>query len=136
MAHLSRSWTDQAACRDQPTAVFFPARGVSARHAKAICATCPVTDECLAYARAESITWGIWGGLSPRERQRLGRIAPRRHGPLGPRNIERPPHRRPDLPPSVGQYQAGCRCAECTAHATAYRYRQRLRTATTTTAEN
>jgi len=58
-------------------ALFFPERGDSTEPAKAVCARCLVRAECLAYALAEHIQHGIWGGTSERERRRLrsGRAA-------------------------------------------------------------
>jgi WhiB family redox-sensing transcriptional regulator len=44
--------------------------------ARAVCRTCPVQDECLAYALATREVRGLWGGLSPAERGRLARGAP------------------------------------------------------------
>ncbi|MBV8980855.1 MAG: WhiB family transcriptional regulator [Acidimicrobiia bacterium] len=54
---------------------FFPVRGEEARPAKAICARCLVKDQCLAYALDNGDKFGIWGGLSERERRRLRRSA-------------------------------------------------------------
>lgn len=75
------AWMDDAACRDEPTALFFPKRGESTDRAKAICARCPVREECLDYsletptADGTSVV-GIWGGLSDRQRRqvRSGRL--------------------------------------------------------------
>ena len=54
-------------------ALFFPERGASTRKAKAICRACTVQDECLEYAVQNSEKFGIWGGLSERERRRVKR---------------------------------------------------------------
>lgn len=74
------SWQDRAACRDEDRAIFYPARGVSAEPAKKVCARCPVTNECLAYALEHREPYGIWGGHTEDEREslqkkNLGRIA-------------------------------------------------------------
>ena len=61
------SWTEEANCK------FFPERGASTRKAKAICRACTVQDECLEYAVEQSEKFGIWGGLSERERRRIKR---------------------------------------------------------------
>ena len=53
--------------------LFFPERGASTRRAKAICDGCPVRGECLDYALAHGEKFGIWGGLSERERRRVRR---------------------------------------------------------------
>jgi WhiB family redox-sensing transcriptional regulator len=61
------------ACRTQdiPTEVFFPSRGIDADTPKAICAVCPVRVECLEYALEIAAPFGVWGGLSERERRRI-----------------------------------------------------------------
>jgi WhiB family redox-sensing transcriptional regulator len=53
--------------------LFFPARGSSTREAKEVCRGCVVRAECLDYAIARVEKWGIWGGLSERERRRVRR---------------------------------------------------------------
>ena len=64
------------ACRGVDTNIFFPSRyDDNGQAAKAICARCPVIDECLAYALSlpfEPLD-GIWGGLSKNERRQLKR---------------------------------------------------------------
>jgi WhiB family transcriptional regulator, redox-sensing transcriptional regulator len=52
---------------------FFPEKGGSTREAKRVCTTCPVRAECLEYALGNDERFGIWGGLSERERRRLKR---------------------------------------------------------------
>ena len=70
-------WMQHGACRGLSHAdadrLFFPARGDSTAEAKAICARCPVRNECLEYALEHHEKFGIWGGLSERERRRLRR---------------------------------------------------------------
>lgn len=79
-----------------------------------ICALCPVIIECGQYAADNQIEYGIWGGKTATERLG-GRPRPKlMGGPLGPRNIPRGEHLRPDLLPSISQYQRGCRCEDCT----------------------
>ena len=51
----------------------FPKRGASTREAKSVCAGCEVKDDCLEYALVNGEKFGIWGGLSERERRRLRR---------------------------------------------------------------
>jgi WhiB family redox-sensing transcriptional regulator len=55
--------------------VFFPEKGGSTREAKRICGECPVRAECLEYALEEDERFGIWGGMSERERRKLKRLA-------------------------------------------------------------
>lgn len=58
-----------AACRGLAPDVFFPAHGdvAGSRRAKAICATCPVRDECLDVALRNCERHGIWGGMTEHE---------------------------------------------------------------------
>ena len=68
-------WMERAACRGLPTDLFFPERGgrAAASAAKAVCAACPVSDDCYEYAFASHERHGIWGGTSERERRRIRR---------------------------------------------------------------
>jgi WhiB family transcriptional regulator, redox-sensing transcriptional regulator len=68
-------WYERAACLDKDADCFFPEKGGSTRAAKRICQTCTVQTECLEYALANDERFGIWGGLSERERRRLKRRA-------------------------------------------------------------
>lgn len=65
------TWRTDAACRGLVTDWFHPERGGDTSQPKAICATCTVTAECLAYALVNFEKHGIWGGLSERERRPL-----------------------------------------------------------------
>lgn len=76
------AWRDEAACVDSEVDVFFPDRTVGNspyRKARAICAGCPVSGECLAYAmKVEAAipmkdVSGMFGGLAPTERVALRR---------------------------------------------------------------
>lgn len=66
-------WHDHAACAGVDPDLFFPSRGASTREAKAVCAGCPVRSDCLEAAMAGGEKFGIWGGMSERERRRLRR---------------------------------------------------------------
>ncbi len=68
-------WGDDAKCLQADPDTFFPEKGGSTREAKRICMQCQVRDECLDYALENDERFGIWGGLSERERRRLKRIA-------------------------------------------------------------
>ncbi len=79
-------WQWRAACRGEDSALFFAPnhaepreeRLARERHAKAICARCPVRMECLEYAVRTREPHGIWGGLSELERRSLVRERERR----------------------------------------------------------
>jgi WhiB family redox-sensing transcriptional regulator len=66
-------WQDRALCAQTDPEAFFPEKGGSTREAKKICLGCEVRSECLEYALAHDERFGIWGGLSERERRRLKR---------------------------------------------------------------
>jgi len=65
------NWKMEAACLDADPEMFFPEDGYSIREARAICARCPVQEQCLEYAMKHSMEFGVWGGLSVKERARL-----------------------------------------------------------------
>jgi len=66
-------WQEKALCAQTDPEAFFPEKGGSTREAKRICLGCEVKDACLDYALANDERFGIWGGLSERERRRLKR---------------------------------------------------------------
>ncbi len=68
-----RSWQDHANCLGVDPDLFFPERGASTREAKEVCRGCVVREDCLEYALANGEKFGIWGGLSERERRRIRR---------------------------------------------------------------
>ncbi len=68
------AWQDQALCAQTDPEAFFPEKGGSTREAKRICVGCEVKQECLEYALMQDERFGIWGGLSERERRRLKRM--------------------------------------------------------------
>ena len=67
-----RNFYDRGACLGADPELFFPEVGESTQEAKAICATCPVTDPCREHGLKHE-RFGIWGGMSERERRRLRR---------------------------------------------------------------
>ncbi len=69
------AWQEQALCAQTDPEAFFPEKGGSTREAKKICTGCEVRAECLEFALANDERFGIWGGLSERERRRLKRAA-------------------------------------------------------------
>jgi WhiB family redox-sensing transcriptional regulator len=68
-----RGWQSQANCMGVDPDLFFPERGASTREAKEVCRGCVVRDNCLEYALDSGEKFGIWGGMSERERRRLRR---------------------------------------------------------------
>ena len=68
-------WASSALCqKSAPDELFV--RGAEQHRAKAVCAACPVRAECLAEALDNQIEWGVWGGLTERERRALLRKRP------------------------------------------------------------
>jgi WhiB family transcriptional regulator, redox-sensing transcriptional regulator len=66
-------WQEEALCAQTDPEAFFPEKGGSTREAKRVCGRCDVRGDCLTYALAHDERFGIWGGLSERERRRLKR---------------------------------------------------------------
>lgn len=66
-------WMTNGLCAQTDPEAFYPEKGGSTREAKSVCAGCPVAAECLDYALAHQERYGIWGGLSERERRRLNK---------------------------------------------------------------
>ena len=70
-ARFAARWRELATCRGTDLNLFFPGRGESAESARQACGACPVRQPCLDYAISNAITYGIWGGLTERERRAL-----------------------------------------------------------------
>ena len=68
-----RSWQSKANCMGVDPDLFFPERGASTKEAKEVCKGCVVQQECLEFALSNSEKFGIWGGMSERERRRVRR---------------------------------------------------------------
>ena len=68
---LSPDFVDDGLCTQTDPELFFPVKGGSTREAKKVCANCTVRAECLSYALENDERFGIWGGLSERERRKL-----------------------------------------------------------------
>jgi len=72
---INADWTAQAACRtSDPDALFV--QGAAQNRAKVICAGCQVRTECLADALDNKVEFGVWGGMTERERRALLRQRP------------------------------------------------------------
>lgn len=69
------AWSAQAACREtDPDEMFV--QGAAQNRVKQICNGCPVKMECLADALDNRIEFGVWGGMTERERRALLRKRP------------------------------------------------------------
>ena len=70
-------WMADAVCAQTDPELWFPERGEPAHAARDICATCPVCEQCLAWAMAQegdlqrAFRHGIWGGTTPAEREAM-----------------------------------------------------------------
>lgn len=78
--HYDLSWFpeppafyEEARCASTDPDAFFPEKGGSTRKAKKVCLSCEVRSDCLNYALTNDERFGIWGGLSERERRKLQR---------------------------------------------------------------
>lgn len=69
------AWQSDSLCAQTDPEAFFPEKGGSTRDAKKICTSCEVRTQCLQYALANDERFGIWGGLSERERRKLRKRA-------------------------------------------------------------
>lgn len=67
-------WQERALCAETDPESFFPEKGGSTRDAKKVCMACEVRIDCLDYALENDERFGIWGGLSERERRRLKKL--------------------------------------------------------------
>ncbi|HET7349458.1 MAG TPA: WhiB family transcriptional regulator [Marmoricola sp.] len=68
-------WASAALCQQSAPDELF-VRGAEQHKAKVVCGACPVRAECLAEALDNKIEWGVWGGLTERERRALLRKRP------------------------------------------------------------
>ncbi|MHB8293804.1 MAG: WhiB family transcriptional regulator [Acidimicrobiales bacterium] len=73
LAGPDRRWQRRANCAGVDPDLFYPERGASTREAKEVCRGCVVRVECLDYAIVNGEKFGIWGGMSERERRRVRR---------------------------------------------------------------
>ena len=72
---FDHDWAAKAACRTADPDMLF-VQGAAQNRAKAICAGCQVRTECLADALDNHVEFGVWGGMTERERRALLRRRP------------------------------------------------------------
>ena len=68
-----RPWAAFAVCRDHDPDLFFPVTPEGERDAVRICAGCPVQEDCLEFSIEAKIRFGVWGGMTEKERRSLNR---------------------------------------------------------------
>ncbi len=126
------TWETAAACREQDLSLWFPERDNGrdnhGRHAKSVCAGCPVLVACLEAALERGEEHGIWGGAGEDQRRDLNRAYTRRHQmPEGwaaklDRHLRRLAGERMPVENRNGPnatdglrvtYNRGCRCRAC-----------------------
>ncbi|WP_406864025.1 WhiB family transcriptional regulator [Streptomyces sp. HUAS MG47] len=73
LTEADMSWREDALCAQAGPEFFFPAPGSSTREAKLLCGACEGRLACLEYALRNDERFGVWGGLSEKERLRLRR---------------------------------------------------------------
>lgn len=71
----TNDWAARGACRAADPDMLF-VQGAAQNRAKAVCMSCPVRTECLADALDNRIEFGVWGGMTERERRSLLRRRP------------------------------------------------------------
>lgn len=73
----SEPWMAEAICAQTDPEAFYPEKGESTAEAKRVCMGCPVRQVCLEYALERKELFGVWGGLSVRDRRKLsaGQVA-------------------------------------------------------------
>lgn len=73
--HATGDWRVSANCRNgDPDRLFVT--GARQREARTICRGCPVLTQCLSHALNERIEFGVWGGMTERERRAMLRRRP------------------------------------------------------------
>ncbi|MFI1036026.1 WhiB family transcriptional regulator, partial [Streptomyces sp. NPDC020951] len=63
-------WSGKGLCGPGEAEILF-AEGATQQEAKNVCNGCPIQAECLAYALDQRIEFGVWGGMTERERRLL-----------------------------------------------------------------
>jgi WhiB family redox-sensing transcriptional regulator len=69
------NWRVSARCRNgDPDRLFV--KGAKQQEARSICRGCPVLTQCLSYALDERVEFGVWGGMTERERRAMLKARP------------------------------------------------------------
>jgi WhiB family redox-sensing transcriptional regulator len=71
IASQEGDWQERALCAQVDPELFYPEKGGSTAEAKSVCQRCEVREDCLQDALDHDDRFGIWGGLSERERRKL-----------------------------------------------------------------
>lgn len=100
-------WMARGNCLGVDPELFYPERGASGADAKAVCRGCSVQEDCLNHALDYPEKFGIWGGLSERERRRI-----RRKRPVLTRRCQWAPCQAPFVPANGSQVYHSPACAE------------------------
>lgn len=79
LAVMGAEWMTRASCRDYDPDLFFPEQGGNRQNqqAKRVCAKCPVWIECRTMAIQDEEPFGVWGGLSEKDRRKISRLSQR-----------------------------------------------------------
>lgn len=72
-AFIDQPWSSDALCAETDPEAFFPDRGKTLRTAKEICTQCSAREGCLYWALTVDEKFGVWGGLTEKERRKLAR---------------------------------------------------------------
>jgi hypothetical protein len=111
-----------AICSQTDPEAFYPEKGGSTKEAKRICLGCPVREQCLQYALDHDERYGVWGGMSERDRRRLQRAA----DCDVPVEVELAPFEPEKYTRADGHgyrgYRKGCKCGICKAGYASYHY--------------
>ena len=68
-----RPWAAFAVCRDRDPDAFFPLTPEGERDAMRVCQGCPVQMDCLEFALEAKVRFGVWGGMTEKQRKTLER---------------------------------------------------------------
>lgn len=105
-----KEWRLKAACAglslEEADRIFFPEETDTPdiwREGKKICSGCPVREACLKNASAHGAQYGLWGGLTPQERETKGL----------PVSGSRPKAGDGRKCGTYSKWNAGCRCVDC-----------------------